>query len=60
MAVNLSGMKSMRYLLICRAGLAVSAESEAASTASEADDDIEILKPTASYESTPIHSSGAT
>ena len=31
MAVNLSGMKSMRYLLICRAGLAVSAESEAAS-----------------------------
>ena len=35
MAVNLSGMKSMRYLLICRAGPAVSAESEAASTASK-------------------------
>ena len=35
MAVNLSGMKSMRYLLICRAGLAVSVESEAASTASK-------------------------
>ena len=26
----------------------------------EADDDVEILKPTASYESRPIHSSGAT
>ena len=35
MAVNLSGRKSMRYLLNCRAGLAVSADSEAASTASK-------------------------
>ena len=31
MAVNLSRLKSTQYLLICRAGLAVSAESEAAS-----------------------------
>ena len=35
MAVNLSGLNSMQYLLICRAGLAASAESEAASTASK-------------------------
>ena len=31
MAANLSRLKSTQYLLICRAGLAVSAESEAAS-----------------------------
>ena len=31
MAVNLSRLKSTQYLLICRAGLEVSAESEAAS-----------------------------
>ena len=31
MAVNLSRQKSTQYRLICRAGLAVSAESEAAS-----------------------------
>ena len=31
MAANLSWLKSTQYLLICRAGLAVSAESEAAS-----------------------------
>ena len=31
MAANLSRLKSTQYLLICRAGLAVSAETEAAS-----------------------------
>ena len=31
MAENMSRLKSTQYLLICRAGLAVSAESEAAS-----------------------------